>query len=121
VGFDPVSKILPAFVVGKRTKANSYKLVEKIYRVTDGVIPFFTSDELKHYKDALLKVYGIPEDIPKEPRKRERLRKPKLRPPPELRYAQVVKHRGKGRVISISTRVIFGKEEEKEPLGGFSC
>jgi hypothetical protein len=68
VGFDPVSKTLPAFVVGKRTKANSYKLVEKIYRVTDGVIPFFTSDELKHYKDALLKVYGIPEDLPQEPR-----------------------------------------------------
>ena len=121
MGFDPVSKILPVLVVGKRTKANSYKLVEKIYSVPDGVIPFFTSDELKHYKEALLRVYGIPEDIPKEPRKRERLRKPKLRPPPELRYAQVVKHRGKGRVISITTRVIFGKEEEKEPLGGFSC
>jgi len=116
VGFDPVSKILPALVVGKRTKANSYKLVEKIYSVPDGVIPFFTSDELKHYKDALLKVYGIPEDIPKEPRKRERLRKPKLRPPPELRYAQVVKHRRKGRVVSITTKVIFGKEEEVREL-----
>ena len=35
LGFDPVSKVLPAFVVGKRTKANAYGLVEKIYRVTD--------------------------------------------------------------------------------------
>ena len=58
--------MLPAFVVGKRTKANAYKLVEKIYCVTDGVIPFFTSDELKHYKDALLKIYGVPENIPKK-------------------------------------------------------
>ena len=116
MAFDPVSKTLPAFVIGKRTKPNAYRLVEKIYRVTDGVIPFFTSDELKHYKEALLRVYGIPEDIPKEPRKRERLRKPKLRPPPELRYAQVVKHRGKGRVVSITTKVIFGKEEEVREL-----
>jgi IS1 family transposase len=116
VAFDPISKILPAFVVGKRTKANAYKLVEKIYRITDGVIPFFTSDELKHYKDALLRVYGIPEDMPKGPRKRGRPKKPKLRPPPELKYAQVVKHRRKGRVVSISTKVVFGKEEEIKTL-----
>jgi hypothetical protein len=103
-------------VVGKRTKTNAYTLVEKIYRVTDGTIPFFTSDELKHYREALLRVYGIPEDIPKGPRKRGRPRKPKLKPPPELRYAQVVKHRRKGRVVSISTKVIFGKEEEIQRL-----
>jgi len=99
-------------VVGKRTKNNAYKLVEKIYRVTDGAIPFFTSDELKHYKEALLWVYGIPEDVPKGPRTRGRPKKPKLRPPPELKYAQVVKHRRKGRVVSISTRVVFGEEDE---------
>jgi len=103
-------------VVGKRTKTNAYKLVEKIYRVTDGAIPLFTSDELKHYREALLRVYGIPKEIPKGPRKRGRPRKPKLRPPPELRYAQVVKHRRKGRVVSISTKVIFGKEEEIQRL-----
>lgn len=108
--------MLPAFVVGKRTKANAYKLVEKIYRVTDGVIPFFTSDELIHYKDALLRVYGIPEAVPRGPRKRGRPKKPKLKPPPELRYAQVVKHRRKGRVVSISTKVIFGKEAEIKRL-----
>ena len=99
-------------MVGKRTKNNAYKLVEKIYRVTDGAIPFFTSDELKHYKEALLWVYGIPEDVPKGPRTRGRPKKPKLRPPPELKYAQVVKHRRKGRVVSISTRVVFGEEDE---------
>ena len=115
-GFDPVSKVLPAFVVGKRTKTNAYKLIEKIYCITDGVIPFFTSDELRHYKDALLRVYGIPEDMPKGPRKRGRPKKPKLMPPPELRYAQVVKHRQKGRVVSITTKVIFGKEEEIKRL-----
>ena len=39
VGFDPVSKMLPAFAVGKGTKANAYKPVEKIFRVTDGDYP----------------------------------------------------------------------------------
>ena len=103
-------------MVGKRTKKNAYKLVEKIYRVTDGAIPFFTSDELKHYREALLWVYGIPEDVPKGPRKRGRPKKPKLRPPPELKYAQVVKHRRKGRVVSISTRIVFGEKEKIEKL-----
>jgi IS1 family transposase len=116
LGFDPIAKIVPAFVVGKRTKANAYKLVERIYRVTDGAIPLFTSDELRHYRDALLRVYGIHEEAEKRPRRRGRPRKPKLRPPPELRYAQVVKHRRKGRVVSITTKVIFGKEHEVKEL-----
>lgn len=116
LGFDPVSKLLLALVVGKRTKANAYRLVEKIHRGSDGAIPLFTSDELRHYRDALLRVYGIREEVSKGPRRRGRPRKPKLRPPPELRYAQVVKHRRKGRVISITTKVIFGKEQEVKEL-----
>jgi IS1 family transposase len=116
VGFDPVSKVLPAFVVGKRTKANAYKLVERISRATDGAMPLFTSDDLAHYRDGLLRVYGIREELPKGPRKRGRPRKLKLRPPPGLRYAQVVKHRRKGRVVSITTKVIFGKEQKVKEL-----
>ncbi|MBW2148689.1 MAG: hypothetical protein JRG73_08385 [Deltaproteobacteria bacterium] len=64
----------------------------------------------------LLGVHGIPKDMPKGPRKRGRPKKPKLKPPPELKYAQVLKHRRKGRVVSISTKVIFGKEEEIKML-----
>ena len=65
-------------------------------------------------------MYGIKEEIPKGPRKRGRPRKPKLRAPPQLRYAQVVKHRRKGRVVSITTKVIFGKEQEVKELLGAS-
>jgi len=117
VAFDPVSKILPAFVVSKRTKANVYRLVEKLSRVTGGAILFFTSAELVHHTGALLRVYGIFEELPEGPRKRGRPRKSNLRAPPELRYAQVVKHRRKGRVVSITTKVILGKEQEvQRPL-----
>lgn len=110
--FDPRTKVLPAWVVGKRTRKNARQLVEKVKACSDGHIPFFSSDELKHYQNALLQAYGIREPNPQGPRGRGRPRKPRLLPPPDLRYAQVIKHRRKGRVIKITTRVIFGKEEE---------
>lgn len=78
---------------------------------TDGHIPFFTSDELKHYSKALLQVYGIPEEV-KPTGKPGRPRKPRLNPPENLLYAQVVKHRRKGKVVKIETKVVFGTEEK---------
>ena len=76
----------------------------------------FTSDELVHSRDALLRVYGIREEMPKGPRQRGRPRKPKIRSPPGLRYAQVVKRRRKGSVVSITTKLIFGKEQAVKKL-----
>lgn len=114
--FDPINKLLPVFVVGKRTRKNAEKLIAKIDEVSDDTIPFFTSDELRHYEQALLKTYGITEEVHRTPGKRGRPPEPKRIPPPELRYAQVVKKRKKGRVVSIQTVIIFGDEEEVENL-----
>lgn len=91
---------------------NAKKLVSKLATVTDDTIPFFTSDELRHYERALLETYGIVQEAPRQTGKRGRPHKAKLIPPPELRYAQVVKHRKKGRVVSIETAIIFGNHEE---------
>lgn len=91
---------------------NAKKLVTMLDKVTDETIPFFTSDELRHYERALLETYGIVQEVPRQTGKRGRPPKPKLIPPPELRYAQVVKKREKGRVVSIETAVIFGDSEE---------
>ena len=110
--FDPINKLLPVFVVGKRTMKNAKKVVTKLDEVTDETIPFFTSDELHHYERALLETYGIVQEVPRQPGKRGRPPKPKLIPPPELQYAQVVKKRKKGRVVSIDTAVIFGDHEQ---------
>ena len=110
--FDPVNKLLPVFVVGKRTMKNAKKLIARLDEVTDDTIPFFTSDELRHYERALLETYGIVRDVARETGKRGRPPKGKLIPPPELRYAQVVKKRKKGRVVSIETAIIFGDHEE---------
>jgi IS1 family transposase len=104
--------LLPVFVVGKRTLANARKLIEKLDAVTDETIPFFTSDELRHYERALLEVYGVVQEVPRQPGKRGRPPEPIRVPPKELRYAQVVKEREKGRVVDVRTQVIFGDAEE---------
>lgn len=74
---------------------------------SDGHIPWFTSDELRHYDDALLEVYGVKQEFPRTG-KPGRPRKPRLRAPKNLLYAQVVKRRKRGRVVEITTRVVFG-------------
>ena len=114
--FDPINKLLPVFVVGKRTMKNAKKLVAKLDEVTDDTIPFFTSDELRHYERALLETYGIVREVPRESGKRGRPTKPKLMPPPQLRYAQVVKKREKGRAVSVETAIIFGDPKQVRKL-----
>jgi hypothetical protein len=56
-------------------------------------------------------VYGIPEVILHIPGKRGPKPKPKLLPPSHLHYAQVVKRRKGGRVVKVTTKIIFGTEE----------
>jgi IS1 family transposase len=108
--FAPVPKLIAAFVVGKRIQENANLLIATLASATDGTIPFFTSDDLPHYKGALLKTYGVPEKVERQPGQRGRLRKPRLLPPPDLKYAIVVKKRKKGHVVSVETEVVFGDE-----------
>jgi IS1 family transposase len=110
IGFDPRQKVVVHFVVGRHNQSNANKLLAGIRERSDGHIPFFTSDELKHYDDALLMAYGIKKEFPSTG-KRGRPRKPILQAPKKLLYAQVVKRRQKGRVVDITTRVVFGSQK----------
>ncbi|MCZ7569021.1 MAG: IS1 family transposase [Ardenticatenaceae bacterium] len=101
---------MPAFVIGKRTQENADLLIERLKGVSCGLIPCFTSDQLPHYPKALVNGYGTPEIIIQIPGKRGRKPKPKLLPPADLHYAQVVKRRQGGRVVEMTTQVIFGSE-----------
>jgi hypothetical protein len=78
---------------------------------TDGRPPLFTSDKLPAYIEALIANYSMPEP---PPRRRGRGR-PRTQPrrvlDPELRYAQVDKHREGGRVVEVCRRIIFGSTE----------
>lgn len=107
IAFSPVYKLVPAWVVGKRTLAYARKLVFRLKSATDGHIPFFTSDELPHYADALLEVYGQWERPPRKGT-RGRLPNPRRVPSPDLCYAVVVKKREGGRVVEVTTRIVYG-------------
>ncbi len=111
IAFSPVYKVVPAWVVGKRTLSNARKLVFRLKSATDGHIPFFTSDELPHYADALLEAYGIWQ-TPARQGKRGRYPLPRKHPPPDLCYAVVVKERERGRVVNVTTRIVYGSEQQ---------
>jgi IS1 family transposase len=99
-----------AFVVGERTQAQANQLVGRVAQVTDETIPFFTSDQLTAYQTALLQVYGEWYQ-PERRGTRGCLPLPRRRPLPDLRYAQVVKRREKGRVVEVTGKVVFGTSE----------
>ena len=86
---------------------------------TDGRPPLFTSDKLPAYVAALIANYSTPELLPAK-RGRGRPRKePRRVVDPELRYAQVDKHRVGGRVVEVRRRIVFGSAEAIiEILGG---
>lgn len=111
IAFSPVFKLVPAWVVGKRTTQDARRLVFRLKSTTDGHIPLFTSDDLPHYADALLDVYG---ELKTPPRRGSRGPHPKPRkyPPPDLCYAVVVKERERGRVVNVTTRLVYGTEEQ---------
>src|SRR6266496_2408239 len=110
IAFAPLSKIVPVWVAGKRTLRTGRLLVKRLKNRLDTHIPFFTSDDLPHYADALLEVYG--ETIqPPRTGKRGRPRQPYKVPPADLLYAVVCKRREGSRVVEVTTEVIYGSPE----------
>ena len=53
-----IGRLVLGFVIGKHDQAHADRLVEQVTWVTDGTIPFFTSDQGSVYPHALLKIYG---------------------------------------------------------------
>lgn len=107
IAFDAVHKVVIAHVVGKRTEPHAVALLQEVKRVTARIPSLFTSDQLDQYTSALLKVYGVSVTPPRKPGP-GRPPQPKLVPPDDLLYAQVVKEYKRNRVASITRRVVFG-------------
>ena len=107
VALAPEWRLVLAFVVGKRTQEEADLLLQRVDHVTDDHLPFFTSDQLPAYENALLRVYGTWHQ-PERQGKRGPQPAPRRIPLPSLLYAQVVKRREKGRVVEVSRKPIFG-------------
>lgn len=113
--FDPVHKLIPTWRVGKRTRGDARKFIQALKNRLDAHIPFFTSDELPPYADALLGAYGE-WYTPARRGTRGRLPAPRQRPPAALCYAVVIKEREGSRVVQVTTRLVFGTEDQLHRL-----
>ena len=97
-----------SLVVGKRTAEAVSAVVRDFRRRTGGrVMRLVTSDEYPAYPDAIRAAYGAVVTPPRTGRP-GRPRKPYPVVPPGVTYATVHKHRENGRVVRVSTRVVFG-------------
>jgi len=110
-GMDPVSKLMLGYVVGDRSLDCTQLLIHMIaVLLAPGCVPLFISDGWSAYGTALLTHFGHWVQMPRR-HKRGACPKPRWQPLPQLHYAQVVKKRFKGRVVSVSHRVIYGSLE----------
>ena len=110
-GIDPVSKLMLGYVVGDRSLACAQLLIHTIATLLKpGCVPLFISDGWSAYGTALLTHFGHWVQMPRR-HKKGASPKPRWLPLPQLQYAQVVKKRVKGRVVSVSHRVIYGSLE----------
>jgi hypothetical protein len=108
VALDPESRLVVSLVVGQRTAEATHQLVADFRRRTGGRIPWLiTSDEYPAYADAIRTAYGQVVTPPRTGRP-GRPPNPTVQVPAGLTYATVHKHRQNGRVVSVSTTLVFG-------------
>ncbi len=115
IAFDPTHKVVLAHVVGKRTEPYAVALLQEVKRITVSMPSLFTSDQLDHYTQALLQVYGIAVLPPRKPGP-GRPPKPRLAPPDGLLYAQVVKKYKQNKVVSVTNKVVFGDPQKLQDI-----
>ena len=104
---DPHSRSVVGLVVGKRTAALTHRLVAEYHARTGGRVPWLiTSDEYPAYAEAIRAAYG--EVASPRTGRPGRPRNPTVERPAGLTYATVHKHRANGRVVRVSTTLVFG-------------
>ena len=108
VAFDPERRLVVRVVPGKRTEDKTQQLVQDFRARTGGrIMNLMTSDEYPAYKTAIFEAYAVEQEQPRTGRP-GRPRKPKKLLPKKLKYATAPKERANGRVVKVTTRVIFG-------------
>jgi len=115
VAFAPGCRLIISFVIGPRKQYIANELVQLTAECLSDSMPLFVSDGLEFYAKALLKEFGKIEEFPRTG-KRGRPKKPKLVPPDDLRYAQVIKKRKGGRLQKIVKKIIFGEDIKESEI-----
>jgi IS1 family transposase len=108
VAFDPEHRLVVSVVPGKRTEAHTHLLVQDFRERTGGrLMNLMTSDEYPAYKAAIYEAYAEAREQPRTGRP-GRPPQPVKVLPKKLKYATVHKERQDGRVVKVTTRVVFG-------------
>jgi len=109
---DPISRAVLGHIIGPRRQHIADRMVRLVKKRLSG-IPLYVSDGLKFYTRAILKAYGQPTIFPRTGQ-RGRPRLPALVPPPDLRYAQMIKHQQDGHLVCVERRSVFGNVDASE-------
>lgn len=112
ISFAPEFRLMLACFVGPRTYESALSLICMTAQVVMGV-PCFFSDGFSSYLPALIAVYHQVRTFARTG-KRGRPKDPVKEPHPDLVYAQVVKEKKKGRLKSLTERVLCGANRLKE-------
>ena len=108
ISFAPEFRLMIAAVVGPRTLDTAKEIVAATKARVAG-IPAFFSDGFTCYLAALIAAFHIVTTFAPTG-KRGRPRKPLYEPHPELVYGQLVKEKHRGKLRTLSTRVVLGAE-----------
>ena len=108
VAFDSEHRLVLCVVPGKRTEEKVQQLLEDFKERTEGrIMNLLTSDEYPAYKKAIFEAYAV-EHVPARTGRPGRPKKAVKVLPKKLTYATVHKERKNGRVVKVTTRVVFG-------------
>jgi IS1 family transposase len=108
VSFAPEFRLMIAAVVGPRTR-DTAKEVVAVTKARVAGIPAFFSDGFTCYLAALIAAFHVVTTFARTG-KRGRPRKPVCEPHPALVYGQLVKQTKRGKLLTLSTRVVLGAE-----------
>src|SRR5262249_44090532 len=108
VAFDPEHRLVVAVVAGEWTTASVEELVGEVKGRLEGQAPnLITTDEYSAYEGAIPQAFGA-EVVPPRTGRPGLPREPYKVAPEGLNYATGHKARKKGRMVAVTTRVIFG-------------
>jgi IS1 family transposase len=113
---DPVSQVRLAMEVGPRTVERAQRVGHQVVSgLAPGCVPVWFSDGFKGYLPAILGHFGgwTP---PTRRQDKGPWPKPRWRPLPGRRYAQVVKQSRRKRLVGVKHRVVFGPREAIEQV-----